>query len=173
MVYQEVGHGSKIQHSAAGQGISSASFQKYFNIFSPGNVYHSIFQQDYILGGTCVQSGTFGFSRLIDLSPGEVSFLATGSIMERLLFSVMKLDRQFLDGMLDLLTENVDDDIHFAHIGKEKVRAVTRMLLSPSKSESKLHTRRLATGFEGTPFEALLIPHDDRLLLNINILHFV
>ncbi|XP_022856901.1 DNA helicase INO80 isoform X2 [Olea europaea var. sylvestris] len=173
LVYQEVGHGSKIQHSAAGQGISSASFQKYFNIFSPGNVYHSIFQQDYILGGTCVQSGTFGFSRLIDLSPGEVSFLATGSIMERLLFSVMKLDRQFLDGMLDLLTENVDDDIHFAHIGKEKVRAVTRMLLSPSKSESKLHIRRLAGVFGGSPFEALVMPYDDRLLSNINILHSV
>lgn len=173
LVYQEVGHASKIQHSAAGQGISSASFQKYFNIFSPENVYHSIFQQDCILDGTFVQSGTFGFSRLIDLSPGEVSFLATSSAMERLLFSVTKLDRQFLDGMLDLLTDNVDDDIHLAHIGKEKVRAVTRMLLSPSKSESKLHTWRPAGVFGGSPFEALVMPHDDRLLSNVNILHSV
>ncbi|KAL2483050.1 DNA helicase INO80 [Forsythia ovata] len=173
LVYQEVGQGSKMQHSAAGQGIRSASLQKYFNIFSAENVYHSIFQQDCIWDGTLVQSGTFGFSRLIDLSPVEVSFLATGSLMERLLFSVMKSERQYLDGMLDLLTENEDDDIHFAHIGKEKVRAVTRMLQSPAKSDPILLTRTLSTGFGGPPFEALVMPHDDRLLSNVNLLHSV
>ncbi|KAL2465986.1 DNA helicase INO80 [Abeliophyllum distichum] len=173
LVYQEVGQGSKMRHSATGQGISSASLQKYFNIFSAENVYHSIFQQDCIWDGTLVQSGTFGFSRMIDLSPVEVSFLATGSLMERLLFSVTKSERQYLDGMLDLLTENEDDDIHFAHIGKEKVRAVTRMLLSPSKSDPILLTRTLSTGFGGSPFEALVMPHDDRLLSNVNLLHSV
>lgn len=122
--------------------------------------------------GSSGRSGTFGFSRLINLSPAEMSFLATSSFMERLLFSVMGLDRQFLDGILDLM-ESKDDDIHCAHIGKEKVRAVTRMLLLPSKSENNLLSKRLATGPMDAPFEALIMPYQDRLLSDIKLLHSI
>ncbi|KAK6127289.1 hypothetical protein DH2020_038952 [Rehmannia glutinosa] len=173
LVYQEVVDGSKIQYSESGERLSRGSLEKLFNIFSPENIYYSTRQQDYILDGHSGQSGTFGFSRFIDLSPGEVSFVATSSSMERLLFSVMRSDRQFLDGILDLLMESNDDDIYCAHIGKEKVRAVTRMLLLPSKSETNLLRRKLATGPVDAPFEALIMPYEDRLLSDINILHSV
>lgn len=118
------------------------------------------------------KSGTFEFSRFIDLSPAEVSFLATGSLMERLLFSVMRSDRQYLDEILDLLLES-DDDNQYAHIGQEKVRAVTRMLLLPSKSEKNVLTRRLATGPTDAPFEALIIPYEDRIQSDIKLLHSI
>ncbi|KAK6127392.1 hypothetical protein DH2020_038874 [Rehmannia glutinosa] len=173
LVHQEVVDGSKIQYSESGERLSRGSLEKLFNIFSPENIYYSTRQQDYILDGHSGQSGTFGFSRFIDLSPGEVSFVATSSSMERLLFTVMRSDRQFLDGILDLLMESNDDDIYCAHIGKEKVRAVTRMLLLPSKSETNLLRRRLATGPVDAPFEALIMPYEDRLLSDINILHSV
>ncbi|KAL3819763.1 hypothetical protein ACJIZ3_005668 [Penstemon smallii] len=174
LVYQEVADGSRVHYSEAGKGLSRASFEKLFNIFSSENIYHSALQQEYISDSTSRQSGIFGFSRLIDLSPAEVSFLAAGSSMERLLFSVMRSDRQFLDETLDLLTDNDHyDDPHFAHIGKEKVRAVTRMLLLPSKSETHLLRRRLATGPGDAPFEALIMPYQDRLLSDIKLLHSV
>lgn len=104
-----------------------------------------------------------------------MSFLATGSFMERLLFSVMRSDRQYLDGILDLLMESDDDDddFQYAHIGKEKVRAVTRMLLVPSKSEKNVLRRMLATGPTDAPFEALIMPYQDRLLSDVKLLHSV
>lgn len=173
LVYQEVVNGSNNHCSEASQRSSQESLWKLFNIFSPENILHSALQQDYISDGSYGQSGTFGFSRFIDLSPAEISFLATSSFMERLLFSVMRSDRQFLDGMLDLLMESNDDDIHCASIGKEKVRAVTRMLLLPSKSEPNLLGRRLATGPVDAPFEALVMPYQDRFLRDIKLLHSV
>lgn len=92
--------------------------------------------------------------------------------MERLLFSAMGLNRRFLDEILDLM-ECKDDDIQWDHIGKEKVRAVTRMLLLPSKSENNLLSKRLATGPTDAPFEALIMPYQDRLLSDIKLLHSV
>ncbi|EYU20766.1 hypothetical protein ABFS82_11G010600 [Erythranthe guttata] len=158
LVYQEVVDGPNIQISEAGQRLSRESFEKHFNIFSPENIFHSTLQQ----------SGTFGFARFVDLSPAEVSFVATSSFMERLLFSVMRSEEMF-----DLLTESSDDDIECARIGKEKVRAVTRMLLLPSKSETDLLRRKLATGPSDAPFEALIVPHQDRLLCDVKLVHSV
>lgn len=117
--------------------------------------------------GSIVHSGNFGFASLTDLSPSELSLLATGTFVERLLFSVMRWDRQFLDGILDLLMETEDDDPELNQIGREKVRAVTRMLLLPPKSDTTLH----ATGPEDAPFESLVMPHQDRLLCSIKLLH--
>ncbi|KAL6534641.1 putative DNA helicase ino80 [Orobanche gracilis] len=174
LVYQEILNGSKIHYSEAGQKLSRDSFEKLFNIFSSENIYKSTFQQDYILDGYSGQSGTFAFSRFVDLSPAEVSFVANGSFMERLLFSVVRSDGQFLDGLLDVLMESSDSDIQCACIGKEKVRAVTRMLLLPSKSEkTNLLRRRLATGPLDAPFEALIVPYQERFLSDINLLHSV
>lgn len=121
--------------------------------------------------GCFAQSGTFGFAHLIDLSPAEVSFLTTGSFMERLLFSMVKWDQQFLDDGLNLLMEAGDDDLDCSEIEKEKVRAVTRMLLLPSKSQTSLFRRRLATGPMEAPFEALVMSHQDRFLSNVRLLH--
>uniref|UniRef100_A0A5B7AT52 Chromatin-remodeling ATPase INO80 n=1 Tax=Davidia involucrata TaxID=16924 RepID=A0A5B7AT52_DAVIN len=170
LVYQEV-RSSNMLCSAVGHGVSSETFESRFNIFSPENVYQSILPRERNSDGPFAKSETFGFARLIDLSPAEVAFLATGSFMERLLFSIMRWDRQFLDGILDLLMEAEDDDFHSSHLEREKVRAVTRMLLLPSKLETNLLKMRLATGPWDAPLEALVMSHQDRLLSDIRLLH--
>ncbi|XP_042020321.1 chromatin-remodeling ATPase INO80-like [Salvia splendens] len=167
LVYQETAGGSKAHNSEAGQSLSRESIQKLFNIFSPENISSSSLQKD------SGRSGTFEFSRFIDLSPSELSFLATGSFMERLLFSIMRSDRQHLDEILDLLMESDDGDIQYTNIGKQKVRAVTRMLLLSSRSEKKFLRRKLATGPSDSPFEALIMPYQDRLLSDIKLVHSV
>lgn len=116
------------------------------------------------------QSGTFGFTHLMDLSPAEVTFLANGSCLEQLLFSIMRWDRQFLDGIVDFVTESIYGPENGPHeLGK--VRAVTRMLLMPSISQTDLLRRKLATGPGDAPFEALVIPQQERLQLNVGLLH--
>ncbi|KAL3533721.1 hypothetical protein ACH5RR_007242 [Cinchona calisaya] len=170
LVYQEFVQQSNTRCSAVGQGFSKELFEKYFNIFSPENIYRSVLQVDEKSDGSFGQNGTFGFANLADISLSELSFLATGSFMERLLFSLMRWDKQFRDGMLDQLMETEDDDLELNQIGREKVRAVMRMLLQPPKTDATL-LRRCATGPEDAPFESLVIPHQDRLLSNINLLH--
>ncbi|XP_051149034.1 chromatin-remodeling ATPase INO80 [Andrographis paniculata] len=159
LVYQEVGEASKIHYLESDRRLCGKSLVKLFNIFSPENIYNSSLQQ----------SEAFGFSRLIDLSPAEMSYLATSSFMERLLFSVLRSDRQFLDGILDMMLETDDSN----DIGTEKVRAVTRMLLMPCKSQANLLQRSLATGPTGALFESLVMPYQDRILSNVKIIHSV
>ncbi|XP_076893172.1 chromatin-remodeling ATPase INO80-like [Bidens hawaiensis] len=146
LIYKEITQDS----DAFGRGL----FNKYFNIFSSENVYFSTFKQE--------KDRAFGFTRLIDLSPTEVSFLANGSLTERLLFSIMRWDRQFLDELVALMmeTENIqNNDIELKNLGAEKVKAVTRMLLIPSKSKSTV------------PMDHLVVPHQDRLASNVRLLH--
>ncbi|XP_048235895.1 chromatin-remodeling ATPase INO80 isoform X2 [Ricinus communis] len=159
--------------SAVGHGVCGERFLELFNIFSPANIYQSLFRQEDTSNSLLVKSGTFGFTHLMDLSPTEVTFLATGSLMERLLFSILRWNRQFLDGILNLLVEDMDDDSHYNDFEREKVRVVTRMLLMPSRSETNVLRRRFATGPVETPFEALVTSHQDRILSNIKLLHSV
>jgi DNA helicase INO80 len=147
---------------------SEISHRKLFNIFSPENIHQSML--GFNSSKSSVKSGTFGFGHLIDLSASEMSFLATGSWLERLLFSISRYDRQFLDSVLDSLMET-EDNFDDLNISSEKVSAVTRMLLTPSKSESSLLKRRFATGSADSPFEALVIPDEDRILSNIKLLY--
>ncbi|KHN45534.1 DNA helicase INO80 [Glycine soja] len=160
LVYKEI-----IQSSAVGHGICRESFQKYFNIFRPENVHRSIFSEDII-----VKSGNFGFTHLMDLSPQEVAFMATGSFMERLLFSMMRWERKFLDEVLDFLIETTIGDPE-CYLEKGKVRAVSRMLLLPSRYETKFLQKKFATGPTNAPFEALMVSHQDRLSSNARLLH--
>ncbi|KAM7505400.1 hypothetical protein LguiB_004304 [Lonicera macranthoides] len=171
LIYQDVLRSSDTLISAVRHGVSGELFRKSFNIFSPENVYRSMLAQDSGSDGSSSKSGTFGFAHLIDLSPAELTFLAAGSCLERLLFSILRWGRQFLDGLLDSLMETEGDDLDFSNIGREKVRAVTRMLLMPSKSDTDLLRRRLATGPRDAPYEALVISHEDRSLSNIRLLH--
>lgn len=151
-------------------GIKRESFEKHFNIFSPLNIYQSIFKQDK--HETSNKNGAFGFTRLIDLSPVETSFIASASLMERLLFSISRCDSHILDGLVDWIVENEENnDVECNHTEKEKVRAVTRMLLLPSKSEINTLKRRLATGPMDAPFEALVLSHEDRLASDVRLLH--
>ncbi|KAK3039618.1 hypothetical protein RJ639_027209 [Escallonia herrerae] len=171
LIYHEVVQNSDMLLSAARHIFSREFFEKRYSIFSPENVYRSILAQDNSSDGYFGKSGTFGFTHLIDLSPAEVAFLATGSSMERLLFSIMRWDRQFLDIILDMLMEAEDDEFHSRHLGREKVRAVTRMLLLPSRSDGNLLRRRLGTGPGDAPYEALVLSHQDRLSSNFRLLH--
>ena len=167
LLQQEVLQSSKTLCSAVACG---ELFYKYFNVFSTENVYLSIFRQENSSNGLYVRSGTFGFSRLMDLSPAEVTFLGTGSFIERLLFSISRWDNRFLNGTLDSLMEVLDDDFNSSYLEKGTVKAVTRMLLMPSRSDIN-SLRRLATGPGHDPFEALVVSHQDRLLSNTKLLH--
>ncbi|XWS66310.1 hypothetical protein CRYUN_Cryun05aG0188700 [Craigia yunnanensis] len=171
LLQQEVLQSSETLCSAVARGIYQELFYKYFNVFSTENVYLSIFRQESSSNGLYVRSGTFGFSRLMDLSPVEVAFLGTGSFIERLLFSISRLDERFLNGTLDSPMEVLDDDFNSSYLEKGTVRAVTRMLLMPSKSEINSFRRRFAKGPGHDPFEALVVPHQDRLLSNTKLLH--
>ncbi|XP_010269671.1 PREDICTED: DNA helicase INO80 isoform X2 [Nelumbo nucifera] len=158
--------------SVFGHGIQRESLQKLFNIFSTENVYHSVLPEDEASDeSSLLKSGTFGFTHLMDLSPEEFAFQANGSFMERLLHSIMTCDRQFLDDMLDLFMESEADDIQYSYLERGTVRAVTRMLLMPSRSESRLLRRKLATGPGHAPYEALVVSHQDRLAENTKLLH--
>ncbi|XP_031102452.1 chromatin-remodeling ATPase INO80 [Ipomoea triloba] len=172
LVFQEIQNSNSIC-STLGHGISRELFEKYFNIFSPENIHSSILGQTQKSDDYYVKSGTFGFTRMIDVSPMETSFLATCSLLEKLLFSIIRCDRLYLDEMLDLLMESEDGDLNYNHIGRDKVRAVTRMLLLPSKSDTNLFKWRSETGRGDAPFEALVMPHQDRLLSNIDLLHSI
>ncbi|KAL1821631.1 hypothetical protein DCAR_0418060 [Daucus carota subsp. sativus] len=171
MVYREFIRSSGAFSSAARHVESREFIEKHFNIFSPVNVFRSMFAQGNNLNAAFAGSGTFGFAHLIDLSATEIAFLATGSFMERVLFTIMNWDRKYLDGMLDMFMEAESDDSICSQIGGDKVRAVTRMLLLPSKAETTLLSRRLATGPWDVPNEALVLSHQDRLLSNIRLLH--
>ncbi|KAF8396193.1 hypothetical protein HHK36_017806 [Tetracentron sinense] len=171
LVNQEIIQSSEIPCAAFGHGVHRESFEKLFNIFSPENVYRSVLTQDNSSDeSSSVNSGAFGFTRLMDLSPEEVAFMAGGSFMERLLFSIVRWDRQFFDEILDLFME-AEIDLEYSHIERGKVRAVTRMLLIPSRSETNLLRKKLATGPGHAPFEALVVSQQDRLILNTRLLH--
>ncbi|CAN4106608.1 unnamed protein product [Withania somnifera] len=171
LVYREANRSSML-HSTVRQGVSKELFEKYFNIYSPENIHRTILQEIHESNVGYLRSGTFGFTRLVDVSPVEVAFLATGSLLEKLLFSIVSANRQFLDEILDLM-ESEDDGLCCSRLGRQKVRAVTRMLLLPSKSRSDLLRTRLPTGPGDALFEALVMEHQDRLLSNVNLLHSV
>lgn len=165
LIYQEIVQNSNVFSSEGKHGMKREFFEKHFNIFTQSHIHQSIFNQDKQGGPT---NGSFGFTRLIDLSPSETVFIANASLMERLLFSITKWDWHFLD---EILKSGDDDDIEYDNIGKEKVRAVTRMLLMPPKSERNFLKKRLATGPTDDPFQALVLSHQDRVASNIRLLH--
>lgn len=170
LVYQDIVQQSRTHCSVVSQGCLKELFQKYFNIFSPENVFRSALSEEITSAGSFISS-TFGFLRLADISPEEVLLLATGTFMERLLFAIAKWERQYLNGLLDLVMETEADDHEYNLIGRDTVRAVSRMLLLPSKSDTNLFRSRLARGPEDAPFEPLVVEHQERLLSNMKILH--
>lgn len=76
-----------------------------------------------------------------------------------------------MDELLDSLMETMDDDLSGNNINTGKTRAVTRMLLMPSKVETNLLKRRLGAGPTRPSIDALVMSHQDRLLSNIKLLH--
>uniref|UniRef100_A0A1D1YT28 Chromatin-remodeling ATPase INO80 n=1 Tax=Anthurium amnicola TaxID=1678845 RepID=A0A1D1YT28_9ARAE len=173
LVHEEIVRNIEISISfpSVGQNVQRESIERLFNIFSVENVYESTVPQDRNLDGFG-ESGAFGFIRLMYLSPAEVSFLAMASIFEKMLFSVLRWDKSFVDEMLDMFLESEFDNDEYNNIAKEKVRAVSRMLLLPTKSKLSLLRRKLATGPSPAPFEALVNSHEDRFISSARLLHF-
>ncbi|XP_072977502.1 chromatin-remodeling ATPase INO80 isoform X1 [Typha angustifolia] len=173
LIHQEIIRESDLPCSLVGHGVQRGSFERLLNVFSPYNVYQSSFGQSRCSDESRLTSGVFGFTRLVELSPVEVSFLANCSLLQRLLFSVMRGSRQFVDEIVDLFLDSEDEDLQFNHLDKGRVRAVKKMLLLPTKSESSFLRSKLATGPGDAPFEALAISHQDRFLSNIRLLRAI
>ncbi|CAF2265863.1 unnamed protein product [Brassica napus] len=171
LLQKEMLQSSETFCSSIRRGLSRESFLKHFNIYSPEYILRSIFSSDSSVDQAVSGSGAFGFSRLMDLSPSEVGYLALCSAMERLLFSILKWERQFLDVILDSVMEFVDDDLSGGNITRRKTRAVTRMLLMPSKLETSLLKGKRGTRPTCHSLESLVVSHQDRLLSNIKLLH--
>ncbi|RID65074.1 hypothetical protein BRARA_D00294, partial [Brassica rapa] len=171
LLQKEMLQSSETFCSSIRRGLSRESFLKHFNIYSPESIFRSIFSSESSVDQAVSGSGAFGFSRLMDLSPSEVGYLALCSAMERLLFSILKWERQFLDEILDSVMEFVDDDLSGGNITRGKTRAVTRMLLMPSKLETSLLKGKRGTRPTCHSFESLVVSHQDRLLSNIKLLH--
>ncbi|XP_042418985.1 chromatin-remodeling ATPase INO80-like isoform X1 [Zingiber officinale] len=173
LVHQEMLHNSGAPVPLALCGLNRGSFGRLFDIFSPDSVYHSGVLQHNLLNETSELSGTFGFTRLLDLSPGEVTFLAKCSLLERLLFSVIRWDRQLVEEILDLFMEKEGNDHESSHLDKQSIRTVARMLLLPAKSESSLLRKRFSTGSSDAPYEALVTSHQDRFIMNARLLRAI
>lgn len=171
LVYQEIMQGSKLLSSTIGRGVSRELFKRHFNIYSPENVFHSIFSEGNKSNTTFVKSGTYGFAHLMGLSPQEVMFSASGSFMEQVLFSMVKWEQKFMNDVVDFVMETIDQDPQYSCLERGKVRAVTRMLLVPTKSEMEIFHRKFATGPSHAPFEALVVPYQDRIISNARIIH--
>ncbi|CAN7095273.1 unnamed protein product [Brassica rapa subsp. narinosa] len=172
LLHNEMLQNSETFCSSIGKGLSRESFLKNFNIFSPEYIHRSTLPSDSSSVNQAVSgSGAFAFSRLMDLSPSEVGYLALCSVMERLLFSILKWERQFLDEIVDSFMESMDDDLDGDNMNTAQTRAVTRMLLMPSKVETSLLKGRVGTGPTCHSIESLVISHQDRLLSSIKLLH--
>lgn len=168
LLSEEFVRSAGVPFPVSGLRSSQGSLEKLFNIFSAKSIHQSAFSNCEDVPST--SSGTFGFTRLMNLSPSEVSFLARCSFLERLFFSVMRWDKLFIDETLEILMNSKSDDLEYDKLEKGKVRAVTRMLLTPTNSEAKLLRRRFATGPGEAPFEPLVVSHQERLILNIRLL---
>nr|ATG70771.1 INO80 [Microbiota decussata] len=169
LVYRECTESLPVCCSGSPQGFRQKWLDNLLNIFSAENIYASVFPRHAESESTLVRSGSFGFSRLVDLSPAEVAFLAKASDMERLLFSVIKWDRQFLNEITEGFISE-EETCLYDQMEEGKVRAVTRMLMLPIHAESSFLRRRLATGPRNAPYEALAVSHQDRFLSEIRCL---
>lgn len=164
LVHQEV------ESSAVKHGLRREFFLKNFNIFSAENIHRTIVTRENNSDGPSDGSGSFGFTRLMNLSPAEVSFLATCSFLEKLLFSILRWNQQFMDEMLDLFMDT-EDGLCCRHLERGAVRAIAKMLLIPSKCDAISFRRNLSIGPGLTPIEALVSSHQDRLLSHWRLLH--
>lgn len=170
LIHQEIIRSTEVPFSVPRRGVHCEYFERLFDIFSPGNIYESELPKYKCLVNSSEVSGTFGFTRLMDLSPIEVSFLAKCVLLERLFFSVLRWNRQLIDETLDLFMETEGDDLENSHLDRQTTRTIARMLLLPTRSEASLLRRRLATGLGDAPYEALVTSHNDRYTSNIRLL---
>lgn len=172
LIYREGTLSLPTSCSGSAQGFRQKWLDNLLNVFSTQHVHTSVFppQADPLGSVLPVKSGTFGFSRMIGLSPGEVTFVAKASYVEQLLFSCTAQDRQILNEIIEDFPESEEDRFQYDQIGEGKVRAVTRMLMLPTRSKLSLLNTKHATGPENAPYEELVVFHHDRFLNNVALL---
>ncbi|PWZ05304.1 DNA helicase INO80 [Zea mays] len=151
-------------------GFQNGYLNRLFNIFLPSNIYRSAIPEVSSSKESLLSSGAFGFTRLSNLCPVEASFLATASLFERLVFSVMQWNRNYTAEILDEFLDSEDTGIQSSQNDSTKVRAVARLLLSSTKAKPSLLRTKIGTGPIDGPYEALVLSHRDRLASNIRLL---
>ncbi|XP_024521051.1 DNA helicase INO80 isoform X1 [Selaginella moellendorffii] len=137
---------------SSAQGFQEKWLFNLMNVFSAENVHKSAvsFGQS--------SSGSFGFTRLMNTSSSEVSFLSNATILERCQYGVLQSRTALPDD---------DDD------SDPRVTAIKRLLLVRTPSESGLLRRKRAVGLTLEPFEALAVPLEERLTGNTQLLRSV
>lgn len=153
-----------------GCGFRNGYINRLFNIFLPSNIHNSAVPESTLRTTSVLQSGAFGFTRLTNLSPVEASFLVTCSLFERLVFSASRCKREYVDEIVDLFLDSEGSDLQLSQYDATKVRAVSRLLLSPKRVESSLLRTKFEIGLSDNPCEALVLSHHDRLVSNIRLL---
>jgi chromatin-remodeling ATPase INO80 len=143
---------------------------RLFNIFLPTDIHYSALPEANSSNKSVVLSGAFGFTRLINLSPVEASFLATCSVLERLVYSALQWNKSNSDEIVDAFLYSEGPDLQFSPNDITKVHAVARLLLSPTKVKHSLLRTKIGTGPSDSPYEALLLSHHDRLASNTRLL---
>uniref|UniRef100_A0ACD5XKY0 Uncharacterized protein n=1 Tax=Avena sativa TaxID=4498 RepID=A0ACD5XKY0_AVESA len=153
-----------------GCGFQSGYFNRLFNIFLPSYIHKSAFPESTPSNKPVLLSGAFGFTRLTNLSPVEASFLATCPLFEKLAFSATRCKREYVDEIVDLFINTEGPDLQLSQNDATKVRAVTRLLLSPKRADSSLLRTKAEIGLSDNLCEALVLSHHDRLVSNIRLL---
>lgn len=146
--------------SGSAQGFQDQWLSNNFNVFSPTNVHLSLFPEtEESIDLKVHHTGCLGFTRLLDLSPGEVGFLATATALERLLFALSQQEDVY---------DFIEDEV--CEIDDARLRAVSRLLICPIKSKLAILRKKLATGPPSLPFEALVTSYEERFLDNTALL---
>ncbi|XP_062215593.1 chromatin-remodeling ATPase INO80-like [Phragmites australis] len=168
LVYEGIIRNMEI--SGNGFGFRNGYLNRLFNIFLPSNIHCSAFPEANSSNESVLSSGAFGFTRLTNMSPVEASFLATCSLFERLAFSAMQSNRNYVDEIVDAFVDSEGPDTQFSQNDVMRVRAVARLLLSSTKADPSLLRTKIGTGPSDSPYEALVLSHRDRLVSNIRLL---
>ncbi|KAH7443717.1 hypothetical protein KP509_02G047900 [Ceratopteris richardii] len=145
------------------QGFEEKWLNNHFDIFSTTNVFLSCTPDiETHKESQIPQSGALGFSRLMNLSPREVDFIARSTAMERVIFALVQEDE--IDSFLENEVWNFDEARH---------RAVSRLLLCPLRSKLAALREKIVTGHLSSPFEALVTTFRDRLSNNTALLRSI
>jgi DNA helicase INO80 len=186
------------ERSGSAQGLYEKWVKSCLSVFSPENVHSSSvgLRNRSRANERSSCSGLFGFIRMLDLSAAETSFVARASILERCLFALVRsqeppsmecygelskvitVEQQKKDirgngssggehsnSYLELLDDQDSWDA--------RSTCVRRMLMLPSRANSRALRAKRLSGLEWQPFESLVVSHQDRLLSTVGLLRSV
>ncbi|GBG59037.1 hypothetical protein CBR_g24383 [Chara braunii] len=166
-------------------GSSQEYWEKWVNnrlcIFSPENIHRSLFpgttldavDDDELASGQRVESfSAFAFTRLVNLSPAEVAFLAKASLLQRWLYYLIHEKRE---DILRSWKMNCGDELAEDEELEtdDKTQAVRRLLLVSQKADAPILRSCHATTLPEDPFQPLVSTASRRFLRAISVLRAV